>query len=643
MKLKIAVLLFSFLMMTAGAAAAPKLSSVEIKGKKYYVYDVKKGDSLYGIAKMYGWNTNDIIRYNPKVSKNLEKGARLYYPENPIADELPQEELSEAPFLPVTHLVKKGETVYGISRMYGIPVSRIYEMHPSSRYGIKEGEVITLSQETASAQGERGYKYYTIKKGDTLYSVANRYNTTVESLMSANPGVSEKNFKSDEVIRIPLESKKQMVKEVSNETTIAGFEPYKVNKDDTWESISRKTGVDKETLLEANNNKKLKKNETITVPDIDTVKVEKEVVFTDPRSLTPEGREDLYEEIHGLIPDSLSGTVKVAYLMAEPESRKDLEFSRGFLAGLDNLSSSSLDVKFKIIDGTLEEKKVIEQLDAFAPNLLIVTNDKEIPEYISTYSQNRHVATVNTFDVKSEAYLNNSYMIQYLTPSNFFNEEISDAITDMFNGYNLLLIGNDDDTDNLFELLKSKMTDSPAITLTVEEAALYPFDNDMKYLVYVNVTKKNEVSEVLDLIEKSKEDAIFAEVCVLGRPNWVVYDDNAMRQKFYKSDVYIPSRFYLNLDDQTTQDFLTRYKGMYEKGPIKSYPLYAGVGYDVATYFIPMISRTSGDLNNAEPSSDLLQSNVELKRLSNWSGFYNPDCYLVRFTPYDKVEKIVVR
>lgn len=643
MKLKITVLILSLLMMTVGASAAPKLSSVEIKGKKYYVYDVKKGDSLYGIAKMYGWDTNDIIKYNPKVAKSLEKGARLYYPESPVQTDATIEDLSEAPFLPVTHLVKKGETVYGISRMYGIPVSRIYEMHPSSRNGIKEGEVITLSQETASSHGDKGYKYYTIKKGDTLFSVANKYNTTVEAIMSANPGVSEKNFRSDDVIRIPLDSGKPIVREVENVATVAGFEPYKVDKDDTWESISRKTGVDKETLLEANNNKKLKKNETITVPDIDTVKVEKDVVFTDPRSLTPEGRETLYEEIHGLIPDSLSGTVKVAYLMSEPESRKDLEFSRGFLTGLDNLASSTLDVKFKIIDGTAEEKNIIEQLEDFSPNLLIVTNDKELPDYVSGYSQNHHVATVNTFDVKSEAYLTNSYIIQYLTPSNFFNEEISDAVTDMFNGYNLLLIGNDDDTDNLFEMLKSKMTESPAITLTLEEAALYPFDNDMKYLVYANVTKKNDIIEVLDILEKSKEDAIFAEVCVLGRPNWVMYDDNAMRQRFHKSDVYIPSRFYLNLDDQTTQEFLTRYKGMYEKGPIKSYPLYAGVGYDVASYFIPMISRTSGDLNNAEPSTGLLQSSVTLKRLSNWSGFYNPDCYLVRFTPYDKVEKIIVK
>ena len=71
---------------------------------------------------------------------------------------------------------------------------------------------------------------------------------------------------------------KRIHTELVEEERLASIDSYKVKKNDTWNTISKKTGVDVETLKEANEEVSLpKKNEVINVPVVETVQVEKEI------------------------------------------------------------------------------------------------------------------------------------------------------------------------------------------------------------------------------------------------------------------------------------------------------------------------------------------------------------------------------
>ena len=112
---------------------------------------------------------DELARLNPNTLGDMKKGAKLYYPtgrvtapaetaqseqtaaKQPAADDCsgePEvvENLSEEEYEPITHVVKKGETVYSISKMYNLPLEAIYESHPSARKGIKAGEGIEIGQ-----------------------------------------------------------------------------------------------------------------------------------------------------------------------------------------------------------------------------------------------------------------------------------------------------------------------------------------------------------------------------------------------------------------------------------------------------------------------------------------------------------------
>ena len=71
--------------------------------------------------------------------------------------------------------------------------------------------------------------------------------------------------------------------------------------------------------------------------------------------------------------------------------------------------------------------------------------------------------------------------------------------------------------------------------------------------------------------------------------------------------------------------------------------MYAVMGYDTASYFIPSLLNANRDINALTDSTDGVQSDFSLMRPSNWSGLVNTQVYLIRFTPYNTIEKIKVK
>lgn len=649
MKLTLRHLFAGFLcLMAASAFGEVKLPVVEILGHQYYVYESKKGDSMFGIARKFKWNDAILQKLNPKAISPLDKGVNIYYPVSDKNEKSDAQvvDISTVGSTPVKHLVKKGETVYSISQLYGISVDKVYALNPGSKEGIKAGEILSINEPGTTPYVGENPEFYTVRKGDTLFKVAKMYNTTVASIMKLNPGISESNFKADAVIKLPKNGTgiNQTVTQVE-ETQIDSFKTYKVAKEDTWESIAEKTGVKKEDLLNANKNSKtLKKGDIIGIPQVSTITVDKVTTEEDPREQSSEGIADIYEDVHGIADASQDIVVNVALLLSEPSSRKDLDYSRGFLTAVDRLKHSNYRIKINVVDGTKTGENVIEAIDNIEPSMIFLTSDRNIPDYITEYARNKSVPVVNTFDVRNEEYTSNPYLIQLLTPSNVFNDEIASYLIDRYKDYELIFVGENESNDqlgsSLREVWKDRVTSLPSLNL--EPTSDFEFSPEGHYLIYGNDTKKPEVQKLLTQVSELRETNPLADIALVGRPNWIVFDES-LSENLHRADAMIPSRFYYDKDSQESRKFMMYYKSVFDMTPVKSFPSYAAMGYDSAMYFIPSIAKTGGDLNAFVPSEETVQSGFDFKRMSNWSGFMNPVVYLVRFTPYDTVDKIKIK
>ena len=131
-------------------------------------YTVQRGDTLYSIAKRYGVSVNDIINLNNLKSNALSIGQILKIPSTTSVNY-------------ITYTVKPGDTVYGISQQFGVSAIDISNLNNLDGPNIVVGQVLKIP--SVSGDNPDNVFTYTVKKGDSLYSIARVYNTTVEEIM----------------------------------------------------------------------------------------------------------------------------------------------------------------------------------------------------------------------------------------------------------------------------------------------------------------------------------------------------------------------------------------------------------------------------------------------------------------------------
>lgn len=136
------------------------------------IYIVKKGDSLYSIAIKYGLTADDLKKANNKTSNVLQIGEQLYIPGLTTEIEEPKSE-------EITYIVQLGDSLWSISKKYGINVNDLKNYNNLTTNLLQIGQKLLIP-------GTKEYKTYTVKVGDTLYNIANINNTTVDEIKSLN-------------------------------------------------------------------------------------------------------------------------------------------------------------------------------------------------------------------------------------------------------------------------------------------------------------------------------------------------------------------------------------------------------------------------------------------------------------------------
>ncbi|HWY38898.1 MAG TPA: LysM peptidoglycan-binding domain-containing protein, partial [Bacteroidia bacterium] len=122
---------------------APSKTEKVIGGKKYLVHKVEKGQSLYGIAKLYGVDLNVLVIENPEAIDGIKTGQELKIPaEKPKTANLSPADMEKY----MTHTVVKGETIYSICYKYQITEQQLTQLNPDVKNGLKEGAVLKIRE-----------------------------------------------------------------------------------------------------------------------------------------------------------------------------------------------------------------------------------------------------------------------------------------------------------------------------------------------------------------------------------------------------------------------------------------------------------------------------------------------------------------
>lgn len=611
------------------------LPQVMILGKPYYRYTVKSGDSLYGISKEHNWDQELIKSLNPDAVKSLKDGAFLYYPiENtPI--------VAAANNKDIRHKIKSGETVYSIAKYYNVTTEEIYTANPGSEYGIKEGSELLIPGKRMDKSD--GFVKHKVQPGETLYSVAKRYNSTVSQIMHDNPGVSDHNFQAGAYVKVAPDSNRKTVRQEVTTSHLVSVKPYRVKGNETWEDIARKQKLSPSLLHEANPGVgHLSKGMVLVIPNTVSVTEEKEVPLSDPRETTPEGRAEIYEEVQQAIAEEQRlKDIRAAIVIEEATNHKDMEFTRGFIQAIDNLKNSPYKITLTVVEG--KNPDIIAELTEFQPNIIFSTSDKNLPAEVASYGRKNDAWVVNVFDTRNDSYVYNPRFIQLLAPSQNFNNAISNFADSRFEDYNLIVADEPESSDAISQMVIGKFDPSKVTVVNSDEIKDYILIPGVKYLIYGSASAKKDVEKLLKNIIELKETDPSIKIETFGRPSWIAH--SSLMEDFSAAETYIPSRFYFDAELSSSRNFINTYKTLYGHTPVKSFPVYAVTGYDVASYFIPEMYSTKGDLRNASdfPMESGLQNRFELTSESNSSGMVNPIVYILKFNTFGNIDKIEIQ
>lgn len=151
-------------------------------------YTVKSGDTKFSLAKRYGLTVSELESQNPEISSGLEVGQVLAIHPGTIPPSQKNTASASHPRAGKTHVVRKGETLFGISSANGLQVSQLIEANSRTIIGnnLMEGQVIWIPGTDAADSDD-----YVVQKGDTKFSLAKRYNTSIKNLERHNPHIIE--------------------------------------------------------------------------------------------------------------------------------------------------------------------------------------------------------------------------------------------------------------------------------------------------------------------------------------------------------------------------------------------------------------------------------------------------------------------
>lgn len=134
-------------------------------------YVVQKGDSLYSIAQKFNTTVDKLKELNNLTSNNLSIGQVLVISEEQGSS--PSDDY-------IIYTVKRGDSLWNIARDFNTTVDAIIDLNNLGTTALSVGQTLKIPQKTESSLT------YTVKSGDSLWKIANSFGVTVDSIIQTN-------------------------------------------------------------------------------------------------------------------------------------------------------------------------------------------------------------------------------------------------------------------------------------------------------------------------------------------------------------------------------------------------------------------------------------------------------------------------
>ena len=630
MKRRLYIMLF---LMLSVCALAQDYPIKNIDGVDYYVYTVEPSEGLYRISKKFNVLQADIYKANPSVNEGLKAGQTLYIP---VKNQTKKTQPSTTRQV-IEHQVVAKQTLYSISKMYGVEKEEIIRLNPEIENGIiKIGQILripvsdktkaqvqdnvakqinsdktTVQHEVKAQQPvlpKKKYVTYEVKsRKETLYGISKQFGVSINEIIEANP-YAQDGIKKGDILQIPVVE--ENIPKTSGSDILHIVKPK-----ETIYGISKQYNITKEDLLRAN--PKLENGLMIG----DTILI----TSSSPQpTTTPTDNNAIVQK----------ATYRIAYMLpfsAEEDKNSTnidrfIEFYRGSLLAMEKIKEQGISLEVYTFDTQLGTTKINDILKNGIPKTVDMIIGPAYPEQVAIvadYAKKNNVIQIVPFT--SQISNSDRFALQYQ-----FNPSSADLDKAIIN--NIL---DKHRTDNVFIVnFASQNSKSYHLPERLEKALK---SNSIKYtklkansLTADNISALNRNANNLIVLSScsTQEFKDFVGAVSADNKNYTFVVENDIFN-YAKADKSLKNKNFVtySLFNATPEDkYLNAYSRYFTVRTQQSTPNYDLLGYDITLYFCKALQPNKQLIFPQDVA--LQQSTFNFTKQNN--AFLNTGCFIYR-------------
>jgi len=604
------------------------------KGKPYYLHFVKQGETLFAISKAYNVSVQEIQSENPELEKGMKMDQVLRIPvmdENQlqvekvkVPDTSPKPDTitrGAAKQQYLDYIVSKKETLYGISKKFGVTVDDLIKANPSMTE-LKNGMVIRVPLVTGQKvkTGDETPKpaivtklavpddgLLMIKQGQTLYSISKQYDIPEETLLQLNPELSE-GLKTGQTIRLKQGAAKPQ------------------------------TGVE---------------NEVEEVKTQQAKPLNKEVITENCLGI---GDEDKVYEVALLMPlnlemaDSIIRTSVDNLAPLKNYQTFDLfQYYLGSMMALDTLEKSGCRVNFHVYDAdaendTLKIKRVLKKSEMQQMDLIIAPLFARSFTIAARFARQHQIPLINPLSRRNSITDGNSEVYKVYPSDEAIAAELASYISGKYPEANIISVRNSLKESNVMPQVFSDSLKKLAGPAHLQEV-IYQDEGFGGVSKRLDSQKKNIVllfsssrSLVPAFVSKLNAYAKSSDIMLFGIPGW---EDMEIETEFLLNLNYhqaVPS--FIDYDSEATRKFVAMFREKYGAQPLAEREAF--LGYDVTSFFLSALTHFGNHFEDCIPGyvRPGLQYNFRFSKGAANDGFGNNDARILHYDNFRWVEAL---
>lgn len=608
-------------------------------GQELKTHKVQKGESIEEIAKTYLVSPYDIYALNPDALKDFKPEMILIIPNSKVKNQPLAGEVKEVIGYR-THKVRRKETLYSISKKYGITVDEI-KKYNERLYAeqLKKGDRIKIPRFKTivnEVSYENTLKKYAVRAKEGKWRVAYKFGITVPELEALNPQMNEV-LQPGDLLNVPNIASNE------EKTYDDNFNYYEVQPKEGFYRLGIKLGLSQEELEALNpelTEGGLKAGMILKVPsDTATLLPESESVTKDlSRELVNFQEKNIAVllpfQLHKIDTDSIGETKEL--IKTDRVLSITLDFHAGVLMALDSAKNIGISTKLDVYDTQRQISKVSElakqhrfsDYDAVIGPLISRNFDRFAQEH-----QRDSVALFSPFSKPSKLYNNT---VQTLPKSDYVSERMmkyikSDSLV------NKVVIIADREHRATSNAIKAQFPAARQLFSNLnkdEEDAFFIVPKDLedvfvpgKNVVFLETQNRGFASNVISMLNGLMLEDVQIVLTTTNHNRAFEGEDVDNNHLSNLNFTYVSVNKFLNSEE--TNAFMEAYKARYGVNPSK----FAIRGFDLTLDILLRLASSEVNLLislNQPVETEYIENKFNYVR-DTFGGYINQTGYIVQY------------